>query len=445
MGRHAPRDPGTAFEGRGAVADSRGRRRGSGPEIVLELPGPQRDLVVHQSAQSLSRRSAVGALAYFLVIAAMLVTDQAIRRQGPIFLAGAAALLAAGVARVLLDRGFSRLYVANPAAWRRAFRGLTLTSAALWSALVCLSMTRLGFAVPTQLLILATAGMSAGAVSSLSMDRALSITYLAILLGPVAATAVALGGPQGPALGVMMVVYGAFLIGEIGNHHRHYWMAISDAAMLELRARELEEARDSAEQASRAKSAFLANMSHEIRTPMNGVLGMSELLLGTRLDPEQAEFAITIRNSADALLVIINDILDFSKIEAGKLTVESVPFDLRRLVQEVGDLVAPGAAKKGLKLAVSVPPELPPALVGDPVRIRQVLTNLAGNALKFTVAGEMAIEVELEASGPDRVGVRMVVRDTGSGIVPDRLDHPPLRRHRARPHHLAPARAADGR
>jgi signal transduction histidine kinase/CheY-like chemotaxis protein len=232
-------------------------------------------------------------------------------------------------------------------------------------------------------------------------------TWQLVLAAPVAKLHAPVNGSRSVALWLMVVALaaGGLIIGALV-------VRVSD------KSEEAAAARDLALQATNHKSQFLANMSHDIRTPMSGVIGMTELLLDTPLDASQRDYAETVRSSAGSLLGILNDILDFSKIEAGKLDIETIEFDLATVIEDAVHPLAAAAQSKGLELVVAIADGVPATVSGDPGRIRQVLTNLIGNAIKFTDAGEVAVHVTVVEAGEQPV-VRVDVVDTGAGMAPE--------------------------
>ncbi len=373
------------------------------------------DELRQQAERATARRSLPGAFAYPLACLLVALSSSYAADHALLVSLSIAASLILAAARCYLALRFEKLYRSHQRLWRALFAAGLILTTLVWSMFSSLAFLFYGVGWAAFLSLLITAAMCAMAVIVFAHSIRLVGWFLISMLGPHIGVGLYLGGREGTWSAVALSVFLVYLSIEGRRLHRDLWRGLARAQLLDLRATELDQARARAESANRSQGEFLANMSHEIRTPLSGIIGMSEIQL-TNDDPaKRRRYSKLLHSSAKTLLGLIDDILDFSKIEAGKLTLESIDFSLHRVIFGVVEMFAPQTAGQGIALEQELAGDLPDWLVGDPLRLRQVLTNLLGNAIKFTREGKVVLGARARRRG-DRIWIRFTVRDTGIGI-----------------------------
>ena len=377
---------------------------------------PDQEQLQQQADQELASRSLMGVWGYVILVALLLFRTR-YPQDYPISTAIAVAgILLLTAARLFLILRKDRIYSTNPRLWRALFSCCISVPAAIWGLLTGLSIVL--YPIPSltwMILLFCLLGSCPNSLIVLAPSRSLVVGNQVMMLAPCIATELYVGGETGYTLTMLSGIFLVFLIvlGRILNDR--YWSALSDHRLLE-------HAKEMAESANRAKSEFLANISHELRTPMNGIIGMTELTLDSPLSVEQRDNLETVKSCSNSLLQLLNEVLDFSKIEAGKMQLEDGRFQLRDLLHATCKPFVASAAVKKIRLSWQVHDEAADDLVGDAGRLRQVIGNLIGNAIKFTDRGEVTVSVHQEKQGDGPAKLHFEVRDTGIGIPPEKQE-----------------------
>jgi signal transduction histidine kinase len=383
------------------------------PDATPEL-APETALRTEQDAD-VSRRSLPGLWAGLAAVQFALLAGNRFQNQGLATSVFASVTMTACFVRLLLVLRKGEIYPRHPHAWRVIFGACLFAFSTAWGLLSAYCYVTYGyFNWNSWLLTFCTLGLSAGVLVPLTPRLLFLCCHILPMLLPGVVADLWIGG-EGYGMAFARTVFAAFLIIQGRHLNAQYKRALADRRLLEA-------AKKMAEAANEAKTNFLANISHELRTPMNGIIGMTELALDTELSSEQRDLLDTARSSALSLLGLLNEVLDFSKIEGRRVDLDQVAFNPRKVVGEMARILGVQAGRKDLTLKLDIAPQVPREVRGDPARLQQILTNLVGNAIKFTPTGGVTASVSVETAGAGDVCLHFAVTDTGIGIPKEKQD-----------------------
>jgi signal transduction histidine kinase/CheY-like chemotaxis protein len=368
--------------------------------------------LVSRAIADIAQSSYVGALIYPAIFFTVIYATGYQSMQPTFTIVCICVMVMACIGRLLLAVEHNNI---ESNVWVRWFSLLTLVIVSTWSSFWAFAIYTDGLNQTTLISIAASVGIASAGIGTLAPFLKLSYAVMYLLMWPSGLVLSIQPDGVGTAYAVMLLI-GSFFLSFVNIRlHKQYWMTRRNEGLLEERAAQLADA-------SNAKSEFLARMSHEIRTPLNGIMGMTEILQRSELDTTQKKYTDIIHKSGQGLLTIINDILDLSRIEAGKFQLAKAPLDIRSTVNETIELLKPEAIRRGLSLDCEVAADVPRCLLGDNGRIRQILVNLVGNAIKFTDEGFVSVRVTMQPIRAQRANIRIEVADTGIGISRDARD-----------------------